>query len=235
MTLRIAVAVLALGAGAGAAGQANAGQTTSTQPSVEGYLCTFAGKCDAPEGEAATRDAPPTKGFTLARSGGGKDTATPKAVAPAARARSRSSAASSPTHGRRSGYTPVAPRAVAGRAAALPAGTRPRADLMIGFELNSDRLTAVGRQAATVFAQSLLMPELRSKRFLIEGHTDERGGSGVNVPLSQRRAQRVASFLIAQGVEPSRLQARGFGSSKPLAGHDAADPTNRRVEAELLP
>jgi outer membrane protein OmpA-like peptidoglycan-associated protein len=78
------------------------------------------------------------------------------------------------------------------------------------------------------------MPELRGKRFLIEGHTDERGGQGVNMPLSARRAQRVADFLVAEGVERSRLQTRGLGSSAPLPGQRAASPANRRVEAELI-
>ena len=37
------------------------------RPTVEGYLCTFAGKCDGVEAPQATRNAPATKGFRLAR------------------------------------------------------------------------------------------------------------------------------------------------------------------------
>ncbi|WP_169715669.1 OmpA family protein [Sphingomonas mucosissima] len=105
---------------------------------------------------------------------------------------------------------------------------------MIGFELNSDRLTPEGRASARIFAQSLLTPELRAKRFLIAGHTDERGGRGVNMPLSIRRAARVAEFLRAQGVEADRLETRGLGSTAPLPGLSASNPANRRVEAELI-
>lgn len=215
-------------------------------PSVAGYLCTFAGKCDGADSgtDTAMRDAPETKGFRLARSGGGDaaESATPASVtstrrssrvttisAPAGRASSRRAYSAGETRRANMGGSAAL---AATRTAAVP-GAR-RADLMIGFELNSDRLSAVGRESARVFAQSLLMPELRGKRFLIEGHTDERGGSGVNMPLSARRAQRVAEFLVAEGVERDRLQTRGLGSSTPLPGTRATNPANRRVEAELI-
>ncbi|MDJ0276625.1 OmpA family protein [Sphingomonas sp. 2R-10] len=216
------------------AGQAPAART----PTVEGYLCTFAGKCDGSTTDRITRDAPDTRGFRLARPGEGSD-AAPATQAPVARTQRRAtrSAAVAERAGRTSrsvgtrGYAAAAPTANPGSAGPQ---TGRRADLMIGFELNSDRLTPAGEASARVFAQSLLMPELRGSRFLIEGHTDERGGRGINVPLSVRRAQRVADYLIAQGVEPRRLQTRGFGSAQPLPGRSASSPANRRVEAELI-
>jgi outer membrane protein OmpA-like peptidoglycan-associated protein len=235
MTLRDAVAVVAVGAGLAMAAQAAAGQAGPAKPSVEGYICQFAGKCAAEVEPAPTRDAPETRGFRLARSPGAKEAKASVPASAVARGRSASTAARAPAStGRRSSYAATTARAATAAETSMVPGGRPRADLMIGFELNSDRLTPVGRESAMVFARSLLMPELRSMRFLIEGHTDERGGRGINGPLSQRRAQRVASFLIEQGVAPDRLQTRGFGSSRPLPGHRAADPSNRRVEAELI-
>lgn len=235
MTLRSAVAVVAVGAGLGMAAQAAAGQETRARPTVEGYLCSLAGKCDVADEPLPTRDAPETRGFRLARSAGAAATKSSTAGAVAPRRRAASAVAKAPvSSGKRRGYAAAAVNPAATGGVAMTPGGRPRADLMIGFELNSDRLTAEGRDAASVFARALMMPELRGKRFLIEGHTDERGGSGINGPLSQSRAARVASFLIAQGVEPGRLQTRGFGSSKPLPGRSASDPRNRRVEAELI-
>lgn len=110
---------------------------------------------------------------------------------------------------------------------------RPRADLMIGFDLNSARISRQGIASARVFARSLLVPELADKRFVIEGHTDLRGGRALNMDLSARRAQAVADFLASQGVDRARLTVRGFGPDRPLPGHGATDPDNRRVEAEL--
>lgn len=223
---------------------ASAQQTSvSREPSVAGYLCTFAGKCDGVEAVTETREAPETKGFRLARSTSHASEAAASTVsgrvpanAPRTAANARHRGASS--HGTQSaGETR---RANLANAAALPRaatsvpGIGRRADLMIGFELNSDRLTAEGRASARIFAQSLLTPELRKKRFLIAGHTDERGGRGINMPLSTRRAARVAAFLRAQGVAADRLETRGLGSTTPLPGLSAANPANRRVEAELI-
>ncbi|MEN3749470.1 OmpA family protein [Sphingomonas sp. HF-S3] len=205
---------------------------SQAEPSVERYLCTFAGKCDGvsqPEEATPTRAAPAVKGFRLARA---KSDATASAAArpaprPAARTYSAPSRNAVAARGARtrSGYGAAGSRAVA---------DAPRADLMIGFELNSARLTSDGVAKGQIFAQSLLRPELRDKRFLIEGHTDARGGIPLNMDLSRRRAEVVAQFLESQGVERSRIEVRGFGPNEPLPGRNAYDPRNRRVEARLI-
>lgn len=202
----------------------------ASRPTVEQYLCTFAGKCDGAEMPVETRDAPPTKGFRLARSNSNAAAKAPErranAYVPARRPAMRSAAASRSDRG--ASYAPAA------SVARSRASGGPRADLMIGFELNSARLTRDGAQAAQVFAQSLLRPELKAMRFRIEGHTDISGGRQINGPLSSARAQAVADYLVSLGVDRSRLVARGFGADQPLDGHRASDPDNRRVEAELI-
>jgi outer membrane protein OmpA-like peptidoglycan-associated protein len=210
-------------------------------PSVESYLCTFAGKCGAgADGPVATRAAPNTKGFRLASPASATEASNvaSKGAASASQSRgvARPSVQSQRHYGqasRRSGYVAATP--VAGAVGVGAAGMkRPRADLMIGFERNSAQLTAEGTRAAQVFAQSLLMPELSGKRFLIEGHTDLRGGPAINVPLSAARAKAVADYLVILGVDGKRLEVRGYGASAPLSGHAKSDPVNRRVEAELI-
>jgi outer membrane protein OmpA-like peptidoglycan-associated protein len=206
-------------------------------PSVEGYLCTFAGKCGAGDDvPAATRTAPNTKGFRLARPAAATD-ASSVALRPAGQSRVARAPAQAQRHygqsSRRANY--AATTATAGSVGAVAAGMgRPRADLMISFERNSAQLTAEGTRATQVFARSLLMPELSAKRFLIEGHTDLRGGSRINVPLSAARAKAVADYLVILGVDDKRLEVRGYGASAPLPGHSKSDPVNRRVEAELI-
>lgn len=228
---------------------AAAQQTPAKAPSVSDYLCTFAHKC-GPDGSAPvqTIDAPRTKGFRLARV-----TPTPAAsdsfrlahTAPLSSTQRVAGTTRTGTAGGRRSYAGEGVGTVApgrrGSRYAVPvtmpvagAGTGlPRADLVIGFELNSARLTPAGVASARVFAQSLLTPELSGKRFVIEGHTDLRGGHALNMDLSQRRAQAVADFLVVQGVERSRLTTRGLGPDVPLPGHKPSDPGNRRVEAEL--
>ncbi len=70
----------------------------------------------------------------------------------------------------------------------------------------------------------------------VEGHTDDRGSDDYNLDLSQRRAESVRTFLIEAGVDPSRLQAVGYGESRPIDSNDNTEgrQRNRRVEFNFL-
>jgi OOP family OmpA-OmpF porin len=70
----------------------------------------------------------------------------------------------------------------------------------------------------------------------IEGHTDSAGDTGYNQNLSQRRADAVRELLINEyGVAAYRLEAKGYGESRPVAGNDTKEgrAENRRVMATL--
>lgn len=71
----------------------------------------------------------------------------------------------------------------------------------------------------------------------IVGHTDSTGSHSYNLSLSQRRAQSVADYLIAQGVNASRVSTRGVGPDQPVASNasEAGRSQNRRVEVNLRP
>jgi OOP family OmpA-OmpF porin len=74
-------------------------------------------------------------------------------------------------------------------------------------------------------------PELK---ILIEGHTDSVGDAKYNEQLSQRRADAIRKYLVEKfGIDGSRLTAKGFGESRPVASNDTKDgrDKNRRVEA----
>lgn len=67
----------------------------------------------------------------------------------------------------------------------------------------------------------------------IEGHTDNVGQSAANLTLSQKRADAVKAYLVANfQVDASRLQTKGFGDTKPVASNATEDgkQQNRRVE-----
>ncbi len=71
----------------------------------------------------------------------------------------------------------------------------------------------------------------------INGHTDNVGNSLANKILSKKRAESVVDYLIAQGVEASRLSAKGFGEERPLVSNDDeidGREINRRTEIEIL-
>ena len=69
-------------------------------------------------------------------------------------------------------------------------------------------------------------------KLTIEGHTDNAGTAPHNQTLSQGRANAVMGTLIAQGVDPARLQAKGLGQTRPIADNGAEEgrAKNRRVE-----
>ncbi len=72
-------------------------------------------------------------------------------------------------------------------------------------------------------------------QLIIEGHTDNAGSASANQRLSERRAVAVRDLLVAQGIAPARLQARGLGASHPLASNALPEGrrANRRVELLL--
>lgn len=65
----------------------------------------------------------------------------------------------------------------------------------------------------------------------VEGHTDDRGSDAYNQKLSQRRAEAVRQYLVDKGVPASRLDAVGYGESRPVADNATAEgrAQNRRV------
>lgn len=71
---------------------------------------------------------------------------------------------------------------------------------------------------------------------VIEGHTDSRGGSTYNLKLSDARANSVRAALIERGIAPERMEAVGYGESKPIASNRTRQgrATNRRVEFRIV-
>lgn len=66
----------------------------------------------------------------------------------------------------------------------------------------------------------------------IEGHTDSRGSLRRNMTLSQERAEAVKQFLVGQGIDATRMEARGFGPTQPIDDNRTARgrENNRRTE-----
>ena len=100
------------------------------------------------------------------------------------------------------------------------------------FALNEARLLPESTAVLTAVARVLAdHPEIGKIR--VEGHTDARGPAKFNAELSQERADAVRGWLISHGVDASRLEAKGYGSSQPLVADPEAE-ANRRVEFMLV-
>lgn len=105
----------------------------------------------------------------------------------------------------------------------------------VNFLSGSDTLTDTARVALDEVVGTLsAFPEVQ---LAIEAHTDSRGDDQANFDLSRLRALSVVRYLIAQGIDIGRLQARAFGEVRPIADNATEDGRllNRRVEFRTQP
>lgn len=100
----------------------------------------------------------------------------------------------------------------------------------IQFEYNSSALTQDSENGITMLTDFLQRnPMLKVE---LAGHTDNMGSESYNLKLSTDRAEAVRQALIANGIDASRLTAKGYGASKPLVSNDNDEhrALNRRTE-----
>ena len=75
--------------------------------------------------------------------------------------------------------------------------------------------------------------EFPTSEMVIEGHTDAQGDENMNQSLSDKRAEAVRVYLLANmGIDAERLVARGYGESRPIANNEseAGRAKNRRID-----
>ncbi|MDA8129383.1 MAG: OmpA family protein [Betaproteobacteria bacterium] len=119
---------------------------------------------------------------------------------------------------------------------ARPAETGAPAKLTLDgviFDKASDRLrpeslTILDNVAAT-------LKEWGEVKVEVAGHTDSVGQAAFNRRLSQRRAEAVRAYLLGKGVAASRLIARGYGESEPVADNKTAAGRAKNRRVELIP
>lgn len=103
------------------------------------------------------------------------------------------------------------------------------------FDTGSDRLRPESTPTLKEIGEMLKAhPDLR---LLIEGHTDNVGNAASNQTLSEKRAAAVKAFLEKEyKIKGDRLQAQGFGDTRPVATNDTPEgrQNNRRVELVKL-
>ncbi len=74
------------------------------------------------------------------------------------------------------------------------------------------------------------------ERIEIGGHTDNVGSAAANLVLSKDRATSVMNYLISKGIDPARLEAKGYGMSMPVENNKTEEgrAQNRRTEVKVL-
>ena len=107
-------------------------------------------------------------------------------------------------------------------------------DSGILFDTNSSALRPTSQADISKLAATL--QKYSDTNVLVEGHTDNTGTDAINQPLSENRAQSVASALAAQSVATSRITTKGYGSTQPVGDNTTVEgkQTNRRVEVAIF-
>lgn len=104
----------------------------------------------------------------------------------------------------------------------------------IQFEFGSAALMEGSEEGVVMLAGFLEShPEIRVE---LAGHTDNVGSDAFNLKLSLERAEVVRQALLGKGIDPTRLTAKGYGSTKPLFPNDTDEhrALNRRTEMIVL-
>jgi peptidoglycan-associated lipoprotein len=83
------------------------------------------------------------------------------------------------------------------------------------FESDSSELTSVAQ--STLDKQSQWLNKYPKYNFAVEGHADERGTREYNFALGARRAEATKNYLVARGVNASRVRTTSYGKERPVA------------------
>ena len=108
---------------------------------------------------------------------------------------------------------------------------------LYGILFDVDKTDIRPESAKTLDEVATLLKIDRSLRLEISGHTDNTGTPDHNLNLSEGRAQAVVDTLVKKyGIDAARLEAKGYGDTKPVADNatDAGKAQNRRVELRKL-
>jgi putative exosortase-associated protein (TIGR04073 family) len=104
-----------------------------------------------------------------------------------------------------------------------------------------DLLFASGSSTLSAEAQARLrsvagtLTQHPGTRIQIQGFTDSTGSEKFNLQLSVARAEAVSRYLVAQGVDASRIDSAGYGATRAVASNDTLEGRrlNRRVEIQI--
>lgn len=102
------------------------------------------------------------------------------------------------------------------------------------FEFDSPELTSKTKPYLDKVVT--LMQRVPNIKVEISGHTDNIGDTKYNLQLSQKRSNSVKKYLLAAGIDSSRIHAQGYGDTQPLVANDSqlGRAQNRRVEMKII-
>jgi outer membrane protein OmpA-like peptidoglycan-associated protein len=101
---------------------------------------------------------------------------------------------------------------------------------------NTGKATLMPESYAVIDELVKYLQRKSDEKVEIGGHTDNVGRPEANMKLSLERANSVRDYVISRGIDPERLTAKGYGSTKPVADNKTEEgrATNRRTEVKIL-
>ena len=118
----------------------------------------------------------------------------------------------------------------------IPAAVKKFTGVIEGINFKTGQATILPGSYSILDRAVSVLKEFSDIRLEISGHTDSRGKSDYNRDLSQRRADSVKMYFIANGIDASRVTSVGYGMDRPIADNmtESGRSKNRRTEFRLL-
>ncbi|GLX80070.1 smf-dependent flagellar motor protein MotY [Thalassotalea insulae] len=101
---------------------------------------------------------------------------------------------------------------------------------VLNFEFNSDQFTKASKRRIAMITEYLSL-DTELELVLVDGFTDSYGGRATNQKTSEQRANKIRDYFVKNGIDPSRIEAKGYGEKRHIASNDTVlgRAKNRRV------
>jgi len=118
----------------------------------------------------------------------------------------------------------------------LPEAVQSFNGVIAGIEFETGKSSIRSGSQRQLDAAVKVLKQYPSLRVEIVGHSDDRGERRYNVGLSEKRAEAVRTYLLDQGIDATRIEAKGAGPDEPLVPNDTFEgrQKNRRIEFHIL-
>jgi len=101
---------------------------------------------------------------------------------------------------------------------------------VLNYDFGTDNLTKASKKRLSMIVEYLSLDQ-DLELVLIDGYSDSWGGRNTNLKMSQRRANTIREHFVKSGIDPERIEAKGYGEKRHIASNNTAlgRSENRRV------
>lgn len=105
---------------------------------------------------------------------------------------------------------------------------------VLNYQSNSDKFTKASEKRMAMISEYLSLDQ-ELELVLIDAYSDSYGGRWSNLQLSEKRAEKIRAYFIKNGIDPSRIEAKGYGEKRHIASNNTTlgRGVNRRVVIQM--